>query len=105
MAGAADRRQLVLPDHAESDPNAFELLTAWSVGGKVIAASATGTGLENHPAIWGEILASLAANIALSTQATTGASTQKTLAEIKEGLERKWGYANIAEGQHRKNSE
>jgi uncharacterized protein DUF5076 len=87
----SDPRQLALPEHLESDRNAVELLAAWSSGGKVVAITATATGLEKSPAFLGKILASIAASILLSAKATTGADPGEALSAIGVGLDRTWG--------------
>ncbi len=95
-----DERRLRLKEPLASDPEAFELLTSWWQSGRVSVMSATGTGLEQSPAVWGDILAAIGGNIALSMRNATGADPMATLATIKEALDRSWAKGAQDVGKH-----
>lgn len=95
-----DNRRLVIPDHIAIDPAAFELLSAWTHSGRVSVMTATGTGLDKNPGIWGEVLVAIANNIALSVRDVTGAEPSETLRAIKESLEKKWSPEPEGFGKH-----
>ena len=95
-----DERRLLAPEIA-NDPNAYELVSGWAhSGGKVFVMTRTGTGLDNSPAVWGEILAAIAGNIALSVQDVTGADPTATMTTIKESLDRAWVAGASKVGKH-----
>ncbi|MCE9605475.1 MAG: DUF5076 domain-containing protein [Planctomycetia bacterium] len=85
-----DPRRLLIPEPIASDLGSYELLSGWARNGKVSVMTRTGTGLDQQPEIWGEILVAIAENIALSIKDVTGANPDVTLATIKESLERHW---------------
>jgi len=85
-----DERRLELPRDLICDFQAFELATVWFSRNKIKVMTRHGTGLDTRPAIWGEILASLKENIALSIEAGTGTCSSAVLAEIKASLDRNW---------------
>jgi hypothetical protein len=96
-----DPRRLVIPEEISGDPKAYELLSGWATGaGKVTLMTRTGTGLDQSPAIWGEILAAIAHNVALSVRDVTGADPSLTMAAIKESLDRSWSADPAGSGQH-----
>jgi hypothetical protein len=96
----SDNRRIVIPEPVASDPAALELLSAWAHGGKVSVMTATGTGLDKNPAIWGEILVSIANNVALSVRDATGAEPSETLQTIKAAIERTWRPQPDGFGKH-----
>ena len=96
-----DPRRLVIPESITGDPRAYELLAAWATGtGKVSVMTRTGSGLDQNPAIWGEILAAIAGNVALSVKAVTGADPSATMAATKESLDAHWSAAPAGTGRH-----
>ena len=60
----------------------------------------SGTGLDSNPAIWGEILAGIAENIAVCIQDMNGAEPSETLATIKSSLDAKWWRGRLPDGEH-----
>ncbi len=82
-----DPRRLELPNDVVQDQNAFELAAVWVSNERLKIMIGCGTGLEERPHMWGEILAGVAVNAALSIQQSTGASIGSTLASIVEGFE------------------
>jgi Domain of unknown function (DUF5076) len=68
-----DPRRLLVPDTLVGDPRAFELVCGWATGdGKITVMTRTGTWLDQNPAIWGELLAAIGGNIALSLKRYDG---------------------------------
>ena len=99
-----DPRRLFIPESLASDQAASELVCGWVAGkGKITVMTRTGTGLDRDPAIWGEVLAIIAGNIALSLQDTTGADPTATMRTIKAGLDRTWAAAPLGVGKHSPN--
>jgi hypothetical protein len=91
MNNASDyERRLELPVEVAQDAGAIELLSAWYSRNQVKIMTRLGTGLDHNPGIWGEILASIAQNAALSIQNVLGIPAAETLAKIKESLDRQW---------------
>ena len=95
-----DPRRLVVPDNISIDGGAYELLSAWATNGKVSVMTRTGTGLDQRPEIWGEILIGIAENIAVSLQEVTGAEAAATLQTIKVALDRRWPGTTVSVGKH-----
>jgi hypothetical protein len=83
-------RRLDLPVEIAEDAGAIELVSVWYSRNKVKIMTRSGTGLDQNPGIWGEILASIAQNAALSVQNALGIPAPETLAKIKESLDRHW---------------
>jgi hypothetical protein len=98
-----DLRRLVIPESIAGDPRAYELLAAWVTGtGKVSVMTRSGTRLDQNPAIWGEILAAIAGNVALSVKAAPSADASATMAAIKDSLDRAW---LVGPGRHYRNAD
>ena len=95
-----DPRRLVIPTELESDESAFELVSAWFSSNRVKIMTRSGTGLDDNPAIWGEILAGVAENIAVCIQDVNGAEPSETLATIKSSLDAKWWQGRLPDGKH-----
>ena len=85
-----NHRQLEVPAEIVEDAGAIELVSAWYSRSHVKIMTRFGTGLDQNPAIWGEILASIAENAALSVENCLGIPAPQTLAKIKESLDRHW---------------
>ena len=99
-------RRLVIPQSLAEDPRSYELVSAWATGtSKISVMTRTGTGLDQMPAIWGEILAAIAGNIALSVREMTGADPSQTMDAIKESLDRCWSSNAGDVGRHYPNVE
>jgi hypothetical protein len=81
---------LALPRTIVDDTNAFELLTVWAAQNQIAALARAGTGLDTRPKVWGQILAGIGENIALTVQRATGAHPSDTLAAIKASLDENW---------------
>src|SRR5687767_1050324 len=90
LGESRDERCLELPSHLSADQNAIELITVWFANNKVTVMTRSGTGLDSQPAIWGEILASIGENIALSMQSVNGENPARTLTVIKASLDETW---------------
>lgn len=87
----SDSRRLALTEPTASDERAFELLSAWVEGdGKILVMTATATGLDRTPEVWGQVLAGIANNIALSAEKHSAADRPAMLAQIKQSLDRHW---------------
>jgi hypothetical protein len=84
------KRRLELPSEVVEDPGAIELVSGWYSRNRVKIMTRWGTGLDQNPGIWGEILAAVAENVALSIQSALGIPPSETLAKIKESLDRHW---------------
>jgi hypothetical protein len=82
--------RLELPAEIAEDAVAIELVSAWYSKNQVRIITRWGTGLDQNPDTWGEILAAIAENAALSIQNVLGAPPSDTLAKIKESLDRHW---------------
>ena len=82
-----DERRLQLPTSLRSDRNAFELVSVWCVNGKATTMTGTGTGLDKHPEIWGEILAGICENVARSLECGEGSNYERTVELIKSSFE------------------
>ena len=55
-----NERQLELPAEIGGDAHAIELVSAWFSRNKVKIMTRRGTGLDQNPGNWGEILVSIA---------------------------------------------
>jgi hypothetical protein len=84
-------RQLPIPEPAENDSRAVELLRVWAAGGKQHVSLATG--LWHDPANWGIMLVDLAKHIANAYEQANGMSRVKTLQRLKDGFDAEWGTA------------
>lgn len=90
MIDNGDERRLKVPIEISSDPSATELISVWFSQDKVKIMTRSGTGLDTNPAIWGEIIAGIAANIAACTREETGVDESVTLEAIKGAIESHW---------------
>jgi hypothetical protein len=90
MIDNGDDRRLEVPIELISDAGATELVSVWFSQNKVKIMTRSGTGLDDNSAIWGEILAGLALNIAQCTREATGADETTTLEVIKNALDKSW---------------
>ena len=93
MIDNSDERRLKIPIEIASDPSATELISVWFSQDKVKIMTRSGTGLDTNSAIWGEILAGIAANIATCTHDETGIDESVTLQAIKDAVDRRWPSA------------
>lgn len=87
-----DERRVELPPEIAEDADAVELVSAWYSGSQVKIVTRWGTGLDQNPGTWGEILAAIAENAALSIQRVLGVPPSETLAKIKQSLDRHWRH-------------
>ena len=100
-----DPRRLIIPESIADDSKAFELLSVWATRtGQISVMTGTGSGLDHNPAAWGEILAAIARNIALSVKNMTGVESSATMAAIKEALDRRWDVGAAGVGKHYRSS-
>lgn len=84
-----NRRLTIPPQIADAD-GAYELLSAWvHSGNKISSMSRTGTPLDQRPEIWGQVLAALANNIALSAE-SHGFDRAEMLKKMKASLDQQW---------------
>jgi len=86
----SDERRLKLPTEVARDSGAMELVSVWFSNNKVKIMTRSGTGLDEDPTTWGEILSGIGANIAQCRQSVTDASTSETLAVIRQSLNESW---------------
>ena len=84
-------RQLPIPQPAENDPRAVEMLRVWAAGGLQHVSIATG--LWHDPGNWGIMLVDLAKHIANAYEQADGTNRAKTLRRIKDGFDAEWGTA------------
>jgi hypothetical protein len=84
-------RQLPIPQPAENDSRAVEMLRVWAAGGKQHVSIATG--LWPDPANWGIMLVDLAKHIANAYEQADGMSRATTLQRIKGGFDTEWQTA------------
>ena len=78
--------ELLIPDTAEGDPNAFEVLRVWvAKGGQHVSIS---TGVWEDPEAWGIVLADLAGHVANAYAQVAGLERQQTLDKIKDFFNR-----------------
>jgi hypothetical protein len=66
------------------------LISVWFSENKVKIMTRSGTQLDVNPSVWGEILASVAHNIAHSREQSTGSAPTETLSAIKDSLDASW---------------
>jgi len=97
-----DPRRLELPADLADDDAAFELVSAWFASNRVKIMTRSGTGLDDDPAPWGEILTGIAENIAVCIQDMNGADPSETMAIIKEALDKRWTVGPLPEGTNHK---
>jgi len=90
-------RRLALPRVIVDDANALELLTVWAAQNKIASFVRAGTGIDGRPDVWGQVLAGIGDNIALSVQRATGAPSSATLAAIKASLDKNWKGSSSAQ--------
>jgi hypothetical protein len=81
-------KQLPIPDAAQNDRRAFELLRVWVAEGNQHVSIATGVWKE--PAYWGIMLVDLAKHIANAFEQTTDISYLKALQRLREGFDAEW---------------
>ena len=86
-------RRLQLPVEILQDPGAVELIDVWFSQNRVVAMTCRGTEFDRNPTIWGQILAGVANNLALSIEGVHGIPARETLKAIKESLDRSWPSA------------
>ena len=78
--------ELLIPETAESDPNALEILRVWVAnGGQHVSIS---TGVWEDPEAWGIVLADLAGHVANAYAQQAGLERQQTLDKIKDFFNR-----------------
>jgi Domain of unknown function (DUF5076) len=74
-------KELIIPETASEDPNAFELLRVWVAnGGQHVSIL---TGIWKDPAAWGIMLADLAGHVVNAYAQEEGLDRQKTLRVIR----------------------
>jgi len=93
-----DKRLFIPPQIADVE-GAYELLSAWVYGGKIGSMSRTGTPLDRQPELWGQVLAALANNIALSAEAN-GVDRPTMLAKMKASLDQQWNNLGPLPGRY-----
>lgn len=85
-----DQKRLEIPTDIQDDGEAIELATIWFSRNKVKIMTRSGTGLDENVDIWGEILASLAENVALCVEDMVGRPVSETLSIIKKSVDHNW---------------
>ena len=79
------RQSLPVPEIAQTDNEAIELLRVWAASGRQHMSIATG--VWENPAAWGIMLVDLAEHIAKSYE---GMDETHVLKLIKQGLDAEW---------------
>ncbi len=75
-------KELIIPEIAQNDPNAVEVVRVWVArGGQHVSID---VGVWKDPIAWGIVLADLAGHVANAYEQETGQNKKKTLAQIKE---------------------
>jgi len=73
--------ELLIPETAENDPNAVEVLRVWvAKGGQHVSIS---TGIWEDPEAWGIVLADLAGHVANAYAQENGLDREQTLFKIR----------------------
>ena len=85
-----DTRPLAVPDFLLENERALELLRAWYADNKVHVMTRGGTRLDDEPAQWGAILASVAENVVARQRHLKGAQAIAALNSIKLAFDEKW---------------
>jgi hypothetical protein len=84
-------KQLPIPNAAESDSKAIELVRVWVAhGGQHVSLA---TNVWSDPAAWGIMLVDLAKHIASAYQQRNGDNFASILKRIREGLDAEWNTA------------
>lgn len=78
-------RPLPVPELAQTDSNAIELVRVWAAAGQQHVSIATN--VWENPAAWGIMLVDLAKHIAKSYE---GADENDVLQLIKQGIDAEW---------------
>lgn len=74
--------ELLIPETAENDPKAMEVLRVWvAKGGQHVSINA---GAWKEPEAWGIVLADLAGHLANAYAQDQGLEPQETLAKIRD---------------------
>ena len=81
-------KELPIPEPAEEDLRAIEILRVWAAGGKQHVSIATD--LWEDPANWGMMLVDLAKHIANAYKHTKGDDQFVVLERIKAGFDAEW---------------
>lgn len=76
---------LPVPDLAQADSNAIELVRIWAASGQQHVSIATD--VWENPAAWGIMLVDLAKHIAESYE---GENSDRVLQQIKQGFDTEW---------------
>ena len=84
------KNELPIPDIAQQDPSARELLRVWGAQGAQHVALAAG--LWRDPGAWGLVLADLARHVARAYEQTGGPEKRKALERIRETFEAEWNH-------------
>ena len=80
--------QLPIPDAAQRDPRAIEMLRVWAaLGGQHVSIK---TGLWEDPAIWGLMLVDLARHVARAHEQLGQMSSVDFLDRLKLGFDTEW---------------
>lgn len=79
---------LPIPEVAQADGNAVELVRVWAASGKLHTSIATN--VWKDPAAWGIMLVDLAKHAARAYERAEGADYEQTLARIKAGSDAEW---------------
>ena len=75
-------RELIIPEIADNDPAAVEVLRAWISGGKQLVSLRVGIWPE--PQVWGIFLADLAGHIVNAYVQEDAVNPQETLKKIRD---------------------
>jgi hypothetical protein len=86
----ANKHELPIPDSAQQDPSARELVRVWAARGAQHVTLATG--LWRDPGTWGIVLADLARHVARAYEQTGAVESGKALDRIREAFEAEWSH-------------
>jgi hypothetical protein len=95
-----DLRRLVVPKNVQEDAKALELVSAWFTAGSVSVITRTGAGLDSNPEFWGEILAAIGNNAAVSAEQLAKADRNEMLAKMKAALDKRWEAMEKVKGEY-----
>lgn len=84
------RHELPVPEAAETDANARELVRVWAAHGAQHVTLATG--LWRDPAAWGIMLVDLARHVAAAYRENSGLNPAETLERIRQGFAAEWDH-------------
>lgn len=84
------RGRLELPHEVGGDIDSIELLTVWYTPSKIHVMTRSGTRLDENPALWGEIMATIAENIVSRQRHLKSPMVEVLLGDMKSTFDSKW---------------